>query len=210
MKPRRLPISRGFTLVELMVSMSLGTVVMLAVFSTYNYIGRNLTRLSYKNILETQGRRILTTLTSDLKKTQSVANATATTLTLNQLDGTSVVYDVTGNKLRRDPDGSGPLAPVYLNYDIGDANTQVPVSMPSFSFLYYTSTGGNPTSQFNNSTVPIGTDPATITPLSVKQIAVRFTVQAGSSVQAQLGTLTQYEISSARLPLINRQLPDGT
>jgi hypothetical protein len=140
-------------------------------------------------------------------------SASVTGLTLNNVINTipnngpvplmKVVYayNVSLGKLTRttsNPDGSGATPPVILNNDIGDANMQVPVTLPSFSFLYYTTGGGDPVSQFS---------PPAITPLSVKQVAVSFTLQAGDATQT---TLSSYPAASGLMPLINRTLPDGS
>jgi prepilin-type N-terminal cleavage/methylation domain-containing protein len=220
--------NRGFTLVELLVSMSIGTIVMLAVFSTYTYLGRNLTRLSYQSTLESQSRKILNTLASDIRNAKSIkaTNDTGTgTSRISELflilyntdasKGTvptmEVVYkysyDLTDNNwiFTRDPDGSGlPNSPVKLNYPIGSGNVQLPVTMPSFSFLFYTTSGGDPVSQFASPAPPI-------TPISIKQVAINFTLKTGNTaIQGQQGTLTSFTVSSGRMPLLNRPLPDGT
>ena len=206
MMMRQFNSSRGFTLVELMVSMSLGMIVMLAVFSTYAYLGRNLTRLSYRSVMESQSRKILATLAADIRNTKSIANPpsanpSSTSLTLNMTSGGTVVYDYSANKLTRNPNGTGAIA---LIYDIGDANVQVPVSMLNFSFLYSTTSGGDPASQFAAPASPI-------TPMSIKQVAINFTLQAGTdAIQGQQGTQSIYQVASSWMPLVNRQLPDGS
>lgn len=197
--------NRGFTLVELMVSMSIGTVVMLAVFSTYLYLGRSLTRLSYRSALEGQSRKILNTFATDIRNALSVANPpaanpSASSLSLKMRDGSTVVYDFSVNQLSRNAGGSGA---VVLNNNIGDSNVQVPVTMNNFSFLYYTTSGGNPVSQFTAPAPPI-------TPISIKQVALSFTLQAGvPAIQGQQGTLTRYPVTSRRMSFINRPLLDG-
>ncbi len=205
--------NRGFTLVELLVSMSLGLIVMLAVFSTYAYLGRNLTRLSYRSVLETQSRKFLVAFASDIRNAKNVISATSTTLALNvyndsdfrgpkplmkveyKFDGTSLT-SVTSN-----PNGTTPIT-VLFNYPLNTNSVDVLTVIPSFSFLYYTSSGGNPVSQFNASV---------ITPLSVKQVAVNFNLQAGAAaIQGLQGTLSTLPVTSGWLQLINRQPPDGS
>lgn len=206
-KVRHHPYNRGFTLVELMVSMSIGTVVMLAVFSTYLYLGRNLTRLSYRSVLENQSRKILNTFTADFRNARSIANPpasapSANTLTLNLTNGDLVVYNFSANKLTRNLNGSGA---VPLNYDIRDSNATVivdllPPALPSPNnavFRYFTSSEGDPVSQFT---------PPAITPLSIKQVALGFTLQTGN---AAFGNLTSYQVTTGRMLLSNRQIPDG-
>jgi len=188
--------NRGFTLVELLVSMSIGSIVMLAVFSTYIFLGRNLTRLSYRSTLETQSRKILTTFATDIRNAKSITNPSTSTLTLKMTDGATVIYNYSANKLTRNPNGSGAIE---LNYDI--INLQVPVTMPNFSFRYYTTANNTPTYQATT----------TIVPMSIKQIAINYTLQAGTAaIQGQQGTLTSYTAASGRMLLLNRQLPDGS
>ncbi len=224
-----LPANRGFTLVELLVSMSLAVVVMAAVFSTYLYLGRNLTRLSYRSTLESQSRKILNTLTTDIRNAKSVVNASATGLSLNVYNQDAgkgpvplmkVVYaqttatypdGTTANKLTRttsNPDGSGASPSVTLNNDIGDANSQVQVSMTNLNFLYTTTTGNTFTT---SGTGPSYQNTTTLVPMSIKQVAMVFVLQAGSSnIQGQQGTQSSYQVASGRMPLMNHPLPDGS
>lgn len=193
-----------------MVSMSIGMVVMLAVFTTYNYLGRNLTRLSYRHILESQSRKILAALAGDIQKTKSIATASSTALSLRLIDGNSVDYnfDAGTGKISRDPDGAGPAPAAILNYDIGDANVQVPVTLPNFSFIYYTTTGNAFTVAGSG---PTYQNTSTVVPKSIKQVAVNFTLQAGTSaIQGQQGTLTTYPVTSNRQLIVNRSMPDGS
>ena len=216
--------NRGFTLVELIVSMSLGTVVMLAVFSTYLYLGHNLTRLSYRSLMENQSRRILNTFASDIRNTKSIRSASAITLTLNiynqdpatksttpTLDVT-YAYDSTNKALTRDPDGSGPAPPVALNANIGEGSVQVPVTLllPANGrlFGYATTTGDLYTTA---GTGPTYQSTTTLVPMSIKQVGLSFTLQAGDpAVQGQQGTFSSYQVSSNLLLLINHPLPDGS
>lgn len=212
MKTRNRSTRGGFTLVELMISMSLGMIVMLAVFSTYSYLGRNLTRLSYRSVLETQGRKIRETFAADIRGAKSITNASATTLTLAMIGGGSVAYTYNGGQLTRDPDGSGAMQPVLLNYMISDGGVQIPTSaiLPANGnlFSYNTATGNTFTTA---GTGPTYQNTTTLVPLSIKQVAVNFTLQAGTTaIQGQQGTLNLYQVSSGWLQLINRQLPDGT
>lgn len=227
---------RGFTLVELMVSMSIGTVVMAAVFSTYLYLGRNLTRLSYRSTLESQSRRILNTFATDIRNTKSIKSTNDTgsgtgriidlTLILHNTDASKgtvptmevayrYAYNATENIwiLTRDPDGS-TLAkpPVRLNYTIGDSKVQVPVTLllPADNQLF------SYTTSYDNTFTTAGTGPtyqttATLVPMSIKQVAIGFILQAGTAtIQGQQGTQSSYQVASGRLPLVNHTLPDGT
>jgi prepilin-type N-terminal cleavage/methylation domain-containing protein len=182
--------NRAFTLVELLVALSLATVVMLAMFSSYLFLGRNLTRLSYQHILEQQSRTILTTFTADVRNTKSVSAATSGGVTLNLIDGSTVAYAYASNILTRNG--------VPLVKDIAGPNNQVTVAMINFTLNCYTTTDGL-------LSMPVAST------MSIKQIEISFILQAGvAGVQDQQGTLTRYQIASGRIPFVNRQLPDGS
>jgi prepilin-type N-terminal cleavage/methylation domain-containing protein len=182
--------NRAFTLVELLVALSLATVVMLAMFSSYLFLGRNLTRLSYQHILEQQSRTILTTFTADVRNTKSVSAATSGGVTLNLIDGSTVAYAYASNILTRNG--------VRLVKDIAGPNNQVTVAMTNFTLNCYTTTDGL-------LSMPVAST------MSIKQIEISFILQAGvAGLQDQQGTLTQYRIASGRIPFVNRQLPDGS
>jgi prepilin-type N-terminal cleavage/methylation domain-containing protein len=204
--------NRGFTLAELIIAMSLGLVVMLAVFSTYLYLGRNLTRLSYRSTMEMHSRKILTTLASDVRNTKAILNTSipsnnSLTLTVFNNDPAtkmatptftvSYAYDTTNHVLTRTTTSTGSPPPTLLDYAIPDVTAPLNETMPSFSFLYFTTTGGSPVSQFNSNFVPMG----------IKQVAIAFTLQAGDATQT---TFSSYPAVSGQLPLINRPLPDGS
>jgi hypothetical protein len=181
-------------LVETLFAMTLCGMIVAAMLSTYLYLGRNLTRLSYRSALESQSRRILTTLGTDLRKSKSISNLSSTGLTLNQFDGTTIVYSYNGTTdLLTRNSGSGA---VTVTTDIRSSTVSAPVIMPSFSFTYYTTDN-----------TALGSSP---TALSVKRIDAQFTLQAGSAVDAASGIQPQWQTASARFILRNRQLPDGT
>ena len=74
----------GFSLVELMVAMSIGMVVIAAVLSSYTFLGRNLIRYANQQALEVQSRRTLQTLASDAHAADRVALAYDTTKDITQ------------------------------------------------------------------------------------------------------------------------------
>lgn len=211
-------VSRGFTLVEVIVSMGLGMVIMAAVFSTYLYLGRSLTQLSYKSMLERQSRQVLRTIVTDIQNTRIVTSASDTSLDLSvyNLDPSvgpvptmAVAYSFSpvganANKLVRNG--------VPLVRDIIEPNMSVSVSMllPASGKLFnYSTTSGNTFATAG--TGPTYQATTTLVPMSIKQVAINFTLRAGDpATQGQQGTLTQYLVSSGRILLVNRQLPDGS
>ena len=91
----------GFTLVELLVGMSLSLIVMTAVLTTYVSLGRNFTRslgLSSANQpnLETQARRTLSAFAQDVRMASGIPStftpsATSLTITIPTTSGTKTV-----------------------------------------------------------------------------------------------------------------------
>ena len=104
MNPRP-ALSRGFTLVEVLVSASLAAAVMAAVLSSFVFLGRNLTRLANYQALETKGREALTYLRHDLAVAAAVkpgTTPTASSVTLVLPAGeVTYTYDSTAGSLRR-------------------------------------------------------------------------------------------------------------
>ena len=200
---------RAFTLVELIVALTLAAVLMAAMLSSYLFLGRSLTRLSYQHMLEQQSRTILTTVIADLRNTKSVTNATNTGLTLQVFTGsgttTSVAYaytyDSVNNVYILTRNGI-PLVKMITGTSVKVPVTMLlpPTGAPSAGnlFQYYNSTDVSLTAPVNS-------------PMSIKQVEFSFILQAGAAgVQDKQGTLTQYQMASGRIPLLNRQLPDGS
>ena len=176
--------SPGFTLAELIVGLTLSSMLLLAILSSYLFLGRNLTRLGINQELEKQSRRALSYLAFDLRMTRSVSSATSTALTLVRPEGT-VTYNYSGGSLTRT--ASFGITPALVLFSNGQ----------SFAFSYYTTGGGSPASQVTGQVVP----------LSVKQVDVAFSLAEGLR---DSGTRTAFRAASARFILRNRLLPDGT
>lgn len=176
--------SRGFTLAELLVGLTLSSMLLLAIMSSYLFLGRNLTRMGIHQTLEAQSRRALSFLAFDMRMARTVSSATSTAVTLVRPEGT-VTYTYSGGSLTRT--ASFGINPTLVLFDNGQ----------SFAFSYYTASGGSPVSQVNSQIVPF----------SVKQIDVAFSLAEGV---LESGTRTAFRSASARFVLRNRQLPDGT
>lgn len=178
-----------------MIGLTLGSILMLAVLTTYLYIGRGSTRLAYQHLLEVESRTVLNTFATDVQATSSITSASSTGLTLKLVDGTTVIYTYSGGILSRD-NGSGAVA---LVTNISGEAVQVPVTLTNFSLAYLTTMDGDPTYQAST----------TLIPLSIKQVAMTMTFQAGGSAQQKSGTETTYPAASGWLLFRNKQLPDG-
>jgi type II secretory pathway pseudopilin PulG len=188
----RLP---AFTLVEVLVSVSLASVVLAAVLSSYVFLGRNLVRLANYQALETKAREALAYLQRDVALASSVKSGTtptANSVTLVLPTG-EVTYSFDGSTgtLRRQA-ATGP-SPDFLLLQ-GDR-----CRCSAFAFDYLTTTAVAPVSQL---------DPSRNVPYSIKQIVVRFDLETpgGQSV----GTRTTYSAVSGRFLLRNKQAPAGS
>lgn len=99
---RRNPITRraGFTIVELIIALSLSTVVMIGVLYVYIFVARSYTRtigfgLPNEPTLESQGRRTLSTLALDVQMTSAITSPSASEVTLTVPRPTGGTQNVT-------------------------------------------------------------------------------------------------------------------
>lgn len=187
----------GFTLVELIVSMTLSLMIMGAVLSSYVFLGRNFARslgisATDQPNLEAQGRRALAYFTQDVRMASGLSGTpSASSLTLTQPTSSGITtvtytYDSTAKTLTRTPAGGTALV----------LHTHLLSS--GFYFRYFDASG-NP---YDNGNSPYTTIANYLS--GIKQLSMTFSCQAGSSAN---GTLTQvYQVASPRLILRNRQL----
>ena len=185
-----LSLSKGFTLVELLIGATLSAAVMAAVLSSYIYLGRSLNRLTNQQTLETEARRTLGYFTQDVETStgvDSTGNAPkvlpdATKVTLN-LPSTSAVatnyvtytYDSTAGTLSRTQ--AGGTQQILLRNII------------SLEIGYYDASGNKYTSYTNY--LP-----------GIKQLALDFSTQTGVAAS---GTRTLvHRVTSGRILLRNR------
>jgi prepilin-type N-terminal cleavage/methylation domain-containing protein len=207
-------LSKGFTLVEVIIGMSLALMVMTAVLSTYVTLGRNFTRslgISSANrpSLESQARRTLATFAQDVRMASGldttgvapkvVPSATKLTLILPSGTGTKYVtyyFNATGSAVSLSTYTIPALSLVRIDLSAGTALTlHTSLLSSGFSFSYYDSSG-NPYSSTDLSALNYFP--------GIKQLSLSFTSQSGSSTN---GTLTQvYQTDSPRLMLRNKAL----
>jgi prepilin-type N-terminal cleavage/methylation domain-containing protein len=67
----------GFTLVELMISMSLALMIIAAVLSSYLFLGRSLGRLVTQQTLDNEGRRALAYFAQDVRLASGISGTPA-------------------------------------------------------------------------------------------------------------------------------------
>jgi len=187
----------GFTLVELLIGVSLSLMVMAAVLSSYVFLARNFTRSlgvvftttsgNFTQVnrpsLETQGRQTLAYFSQDVRLASGIAgtpSAAALTLTIPTATGSTTVaysYDAVNQTLTRTWSG---MTGQVLHYNVLGC-----------TFSYF-DISGNPYTTYVNY---LG---------GIKQLSVALTAQGGS---ARNQTLTQvYRSESPRLLLRNRSL----
>lgn len=199
---------RAFTLVELLIGLSLSLIVMTAVLTTYVSLGRNFTRtlgLSSANQpnLESQSRRTIATFTQDVRISSGISgtpSATSLTLTVPITTGTKTVsyyINATTSSVTVTLSGYSTTVPAQslVRVDGSDGATLTLQSSLQVAgtntFTYYDATGYPYTTYVNYL-------------IGIKQASLTITTQAGSSTN---GTLTEaYEIDSPRLLLRNKAL----
>lgn len=160
-----------------MVATSISAVVLIAIFSAYLFMGRNLTRLVNLQRQEVQSRAMLQYFTRDLSA------------------ATQVSIPATGELLVTKPAASGTTTVRYV-YSAADgtvvrregADQKLLSSLTSFSYAFYNESG---------------TAVASSALQSVKAIELSFSSAYGS---ASAGTLARYTTVSPRVVLRNRPL----
>lgn len=177
--------SAAYTLVELMIGVSLALTVMTGVLSTYLFLGRQLSRLTYRQTLETDARRTLLRFAQDMRAATAVSSPgdSSVVLTVPTASSTmTVTYSYTGGSnntgtLTRTP--SSGSAQVLLRF------------LSAFDFNYYDSTDVAVT-DFTNKVS------------SIKKVSFTFSSQTGTANQ---GTLTPvHQGASPRFNLGNPSL----
>ena len=180
--------SRGFTLVELLIGMTLSLMLMGAVLSSYTFLARHFTRsLGFTSLfqptLEAQGRRTLAYFTQDMGRASSISGNPSTSsliLVIPTSSGATTVtyaYNAGQKTLTRTVGGGTPLT---LHW-----------GLLTFTFGYY-DIADRPYTSFTNYLS------------GIKKISMSFSAQVGSSAN---GTLTQvYQSASPRLLIKNKQL----
>lgn len=219
---------RGFTLVEVLIGMTLSLMVMGAVLSGYVYLGRNFTRslgLSSANepTLESQGRRTLALFAQDVRMASGVDPATRTApedtfanslkIFVPASDGnvaTGILYYYNGATTPAYLHASGLID---LNEDTSGVEfppgtlTRVVLSTPRSAVVLHRNLVSCEFSYFdlggNAYTAFSQTEVGFSSLTGIKQIALSFSSQAGNSTN---GTLTPvYSSTSPRMLLRNKQ-----
>lgn len=173
----------GFTLVELLVAVSLAGIVMTGMLTTYLFLGRNLVRLNNQQTLDEEHRRLLLEFSQDFRKAEAVtaASDTAVTFRVPNATGTfTVTYTYTAGA-----NFTGTLVRTTLP---ATTTRTLASNLGSFDLDYFDA-ADNAVTSFPNKLS------------SVRKVAFDYTAQAG---YARTGTRTPVQtIASARLALRN-------
>lgn len=192
---RRQNSQRGFTLVEVLISATLGGFLMAAVLSSMVFMGRNLSRLASYQALENESRKALGYLRADFalaKAVKSGTTPTTSTVTLVLPSGdVTYTYNSATQSLRRQ-------ATFGANHDFTLLQTSF-CACTAFTFGYYTTNDAAPTDQSNASAY---------VPYSIKQIQAGFTLE--SPATWSLLTRTKLQAASSRFLIRNRGETDGS
>jgi prepilin-type N-terminal cleavage/methylation domain-containing protein len=173
----------GFTLVELMVSLSISAVVIGGVLSAYIFLGRNLGRMVNVQHQMMQSRRTLEMFKKDVGQASALTTATAAQVVLTKpvSSGTATVtysYDSAAGKLDR----TEVVAPATSGTPL-----TIVSGLTAFTFSYYNSGGTAVTSSAQ----------------SVKSVEFAYTSTNGS---ANGSTLTTFNSVSPRIVLRNKPI----
>ncbi len=173
----------GFTLVELLVAVSLAGIVMTGMLTTYLFLGRNLVRLNNQQSLDEEHRRLLLEFSQDFRKAEAVTAASDTAVTFRVPTATTtftITYTYTA--------GANFTGTLVRTTVPATTTRTIANSLGSFDFDY-----------FDASDTAVTNFPNKLT--SVKKVSFDYTAQAG---YARTGTRTPVQtIASARFLLRN-------
>ena len=103
----RLRRKAGFTLVELLVALGIGSLVLLGLAALMFYTGRSFAALANYVELDAYSRNALDTMSREIRQTRRLSDGTATRLQFEDFDGLPLVYEynATARTLNRSKNG---------------------------------------------------------------------------------------------------------
>ncbi len=198
----------GFTLVELLVGMTLALMVMTAVLSTFGFLGRNLNRLANQQLLESEARRALAYFAQDVRMASGLSSPGEAQLELAVPAGTAT------RKIIYYYNSTATAATV----SIGATGDQVSVTAPGNSLVRFFEDTANPNTgstvtllrnllscdfdyrDVSNNAVTDFTNKVS----SIKKVALEFRSQTGDSANGTLAPV--YPCASPFLAIRNKAL----
>lgn len=202
--------ARGFTLVELMIALSLSLMVLAAVFSSYLFLAKNFTRqlgVSSANqpTLQSQAARTIAAFEEDVKMAQRISapsGDTQLTLTISTSSTPKNIYyyfNGSDNAATVPLGGSDEtIAPHTLvrKEDSGPIRA-IHSTLLTCRFTYFDASSA-PFTVLDSGTAGYSS------PLGIKQVSLAFTSQSGN---AAIGTLTPvFSYASPRVVMRNKPL----
>jgi Tfp pilus assembly protein PilW len=155
----RVASTRGFTVVEILISSTLAAMLLIAMLNTYTFLGRQLTKATNLQEMEYRSRIALGLLNRDFETASAVGSSpTSSTLTLTVPSGTvTYTYDSVNRTLTRVATFGAFRSREFFRGDCYE-----------FTFSYFSTKGISALS---------GTS---LIPLSVKRIGAAFTLRRGN------------------------------
>lgn len=157
---------KAFTLVELLIGMTLASVITLGVITGFTFLGRNMVRIANNSDLSSRASIASATIQQDVANAESITAVSSTGLTM--------VVDT----------GAGSET---VTYTYSDANDEITRTDPSNTYVVLRNVSAC-TFTFTDSN-----SNTTTTPSAVKKIEFDATTTTGSSGS---GTLVSYELVS--------------
>jgi prepilin-type N-terminal cleavage/methylation domain-containing protein len=179
-RDRALRHRRGFSLVEVMIAATLGSVILLAVLTTFLFLGRSAANLRNYTDMESQARKALELFAEDTRQARTVTWTSADSVTLN-VNTVTITYDFSSGSFRRQIASGTPLTLLS--------------GITNFTFLAYTITG-NAITDFSTSTARTTANNTT------KQIQISLSAARTSQTVATATNL----VLSARYVLRNKSV----
>lgn len=182
------PRSRGFTLVEILVSTSLSTIIMTGVLSSFILMGKNSYNAANYSVMEAESRRALETFTQEARMAKNITWTSTNQVTLSVVNDTGT-YLVT---YAYDSSSTGATSKCFYRRLGGATSTATPQilvrNVTDFAFRRYKVVNGSDFTAAND--------------LETKQLQITLrTVRTGATtVNATNAVL------SARVVLRNKQV----
>lgn len=174
--------TRGFTLTELIVGMSLSVVIFAAILSGFTFLGRNLTRLVNTHDQEAKSRRAFHVFAKDISVATQVSSGSDVSLSLKIPDASGTTTTTVTYTYEQPSGASGTLTRTDSS-----GSTVLLTNLAAFDFNYFNGAGA----------------PSSPGALGVKEVELSFTSTSGSAAN---GVQTRYVSMSPRLLLRNKAL----
>ncbi|MEO7414686.1 MAG: prepilin-type N-terminal cleavage/methylation domain-containing protein [Opitutaceae bacterium] len=193
-------VTAGFTLVELIVSVSLSAIVFAGILGGFTFLGRNLTRLVNTQEQDSKSRRAFYVFGQDINRATKIYDVSSTSFTVLVSPAADPTLHPDGDVVRYSyvkPEEERGVLTRTLN---GMETSPLLANLTTFAFKYYNQAGG-----FLSVTATQGSnvDLTKSSAPSIKEVELSFSSAAGNSPG---GTQAVYSGSSPRFLLRNRPL----